>query len=227
MASKNRGEREPWGSRRATTAPRGSRGRWAPSRLRETSPLLPPRSSGPDCQRAPSPATSHRPGAGPAPAMPWRAAPAHGFVAGAKTCVAPQAASHRANPVHVSRDSRTFVGALPEQPANAKRLSWTYSHTGTRSSSSLPHQPRRLSLPYSSFANPHLFCSSFPHSHVFLCCPPRHPLRYPTACPSTLFSKFTSQPSLLWDLLQSQDQESKWGITSLGALSLLQSLVLV
>ena len=49
-----------------------------------------------------------------------------------------------------------------------------YSHAGTRSSSSLLHQPGCLSLPY-SFANPHLFCSSSPHSHVFVLPPQASP----------------------------------------------------
>lgn len=137
----------------------------------------------------------------------------------------PHAASHRAKPVHVSRDSHTFVGALPEQPANAKGSAGCI-HTQDKECSSLLHQPGRFSLHCSpspthiSFVPPFLI-------PTFLCCPPTHPLRYPTACPSTLFSKFTSQPSFLWDLLQSEEQELKWGNSSLGALSPSQSLVLV
>lgn len=139
---------------------------------------------------------------------------------------APPAASHRANPAHVSRDSYTFVGALPEQPANAKgsagRIHTQGQGAAPRCCTSLAafHSPIPPSPTHISFVPPFLI-------PTFLCCPPRHPPLYPTACPSTLFSKFTSQPSFLWDLLQSQEQELKWGNTSLGALSLLQSPVLV
>lgn len=83
-----------WGSGRATTAPRGSLwswARWAWSCLQEASPLLPPRSSGLDCQRAPSPATSHIPSTGPAPAMPThctRPIAVHSFIVGPKTFIA-------------------------------------------------------------------------------------------------------------------------------------------
>lgn len=95
-------------------------------------------------------------------------------------------ASRRANPVHVSRDSHTFVGALPEQPANAKRLSWMYSHRDKEQlliaapalaafHSTIPPSPTHI-----SFVPPFLI-------PTFLCCPPTHPLRYPTACPSILF----------------------------------------
>lgn len=131
---------------------------------------------------------------------------------------APHAASHRANPVHVSRDSHTFVGVLPEQPANAKGSAGCIH---TQGQGAAPHCCTSLAAFHSTIPPSPTRISFVPAFLIptFLCCPPKHPLCYPTACPSTLFFKFTSQTSFLWDLLQSEEQELKWGNTRLGALS--------
>lgn len=239
MACKNGGQWEPWGSRRATTAPRGSlwsRAWGARSCLQEGSLFFPPCSSGPAHQQAPSPSPSQSPGMGTAPLVPTHCPRQHPRTAAlwepglcsveGTSPQAPHAASRRANPAHVSRDSHTFVGALPEQPANAKGSAGSIH---TQGQGAAPHCCTSLAAFHSTIPPSPTHISFVPPFLIptFLCCPPRHPLHYPTACPSTLFSKFTSQPSFLWDLLQSEEQELKWGNTSIGALSPLQSLVLV
>lgn len=190
-----------------------------------TKPAPSPHSSCPACQGAPSLATSQSPGSGLALAIPagcTRPTATHSFIAGAKTCVAwrvPHPKHHTLLPTGqilcMSPETPTFVGALPEQPANAKGSAGCIRTQGQgaapRCCTSLPafHCPIPPSPTHISFVPLFLI-------PTFVCCPLRHPLRYPTACPSTLFSKFTSQPPFLWDWLQSQEQESKRENTSLG-----------
>lgn len=95
-----------------------------------------------------------------------------------------------------------FCGALPEQPANAKGsagcIDTQRQGAAPRCCTSLAsfHSPIPPSPTHISFVLPFLI-------PMFLCCLPRHPLLYSTACPSTLFSKFTSLPPFLWELPQS------------------------